>query len=473
MSEIICEFCEKSFAEKRYLKLHQKKTKYCLKIQEEYRLKKEKLTKDKQQSCSGCGNTFADLYTLKRHTNICLDYQLDQQKKKFYDIIKEEHIKFDEKINDYMESYENKIEFYKNVIEEQKETIQKLQNIIENSGDRLERIVNNTTKTMGDVATNTTNKMGEVVTDVATAIVSKSGNKIVNIQNNFNKVEPFDEKWIEDKAKLLTFDDIGNYHNLSTFIARNIMSNVYMSDKSRKKVTYKDKNGNIQKSKDLYELIVRTLTVLMPKIKDCLEEFKGIYNCPDDFTRVSSMEQFIAKLERISKSKALTVQEREMLNNLIKNITLYVQDEQQFNDLDSKDHQHILIENPKNLQDNTLTIENFENINSDEEENDSISKDSLTVRFKNLRIIDQIHEEDNIIYEFKYNHYRNIKKVYEKYGDYYIDDEENVIHPIEFEKRDRFKIKKFLEDIEPKKIHDLDTNIIPEIQSMLLLTKLG
>jgi hypothetical protein len=474
MSVIICQYCSKDFKEKKYMVLHQKRTKYCLKIQEDikYDEQKEKDRKIQEdidsKKCSGCQNIFSTVFTLKRHTVICLDFQLDLQKKKFYEIFEEQNIKFEKEQEKYMENCEDKIEFYKNIIDDQKETIEKLQKIIENNGDRLERIVTNTTNKMGDVVTNTTNKMGEVATTVA----SKSGNKIVNIQNNFNKVEAFDQKWIEDKAKLLTYDDIGSYQNLSTFIARNIMSNVYMSDKSRKKVTYKDENGKIQKSKDLYELIVRTLTVLMPKIKDCLEDFKGIYNTLDDYTRVSSMGQFIAKLERISHTKALTVQERDMLNNLIRNITKYIQDEQQF----SENPEENLIEysNTGIQIENIENNENEENIEEENEEEDNISKDTFTTKFQNLREEGDSCKEGDITYEFKYNYYRNTKRVYEKYGDYYVDDDENVIHPIEFEVRKRFLIKQFLKDIEPKKICDLETNLIPDnLESNLLLTKLG
>ena len=69
-----CQFCNNMFGNTQMLKQHQKKTKYCLKIQEE-------LDKDKEFKCKYCDNYFKTKYKLATHqtqAKYCLKLQESQ-----------------------------------------------------------------------------------------------------------------------------------------------------------------------------------------------------------------------------------------------------------------------------------------------------------------------------------------------------------------------------------------------------------
>jgi hypothetical protein len=78
-----CQFCYNMFGDTKMLKQHQKKTKYCLKIQEE--LNKQKYEEEKKKAtdltCKFCGNQFKTKYLLNIHqtqTKYCLKIQESQ-----------------------------------------------------------------------------------------------------------------------------------------------------------------------------------------------------------------------------------------------------------------------------------------------------------------------------------------------------------------------------------------------------------
>jgi len=78
-----CQFCYNMFGDTKMLKQHQKKTKYCLKIQEE--LNKQKYEEEKKKetdlTCKFCGNQFKTKYLLNIHqtqAKYCLKIQESQ-----------------------------------------------------------------------------------------------------------------------------------------------------------------------------------------------------------------------------------------------------------------------------------------------------------------------------------------------------------------------------------------------------------
>ncbi len=65
-----CQFCHNMFGDKKMLRQHQKKTKYCLKIQVEAKEKDEIITvqeTNKELNCKFCGNKFKTKYLLNKH----------------------------------------------------------------------------------------------------------------------------------------------------------------------------------------------------------------------------------------------------------------------------------------------------------------------------------------------------------------------------------------------------------------------
>jgi hypothetical protein len=78
-----CEFCSNIFGDTKMLQQHQKKTKYCLKIQE-ILVKSKELVKTDELICQYCKNIFKTKYLLKFHqtqTKYCLKIQASQNSK--------------------------------------------------------------------------------------------------------------------------------------------------------------------------------------------------------------------------------------------------------------------------------------------------------------------------------------------------------------------------------------------------------
>ena len=76
-----CIFCCNMFGNTQMLKQHQKKTKYCLKIQETKANKLIVEEKDKELTCNFCGKHFKNKYILdthKKQAKYCLKIQESQ-----------------------------------------------------------------------------------------------------------------------------------------------------------------------------------------------------------------------------------------------------------------------------------------------------------------------------------------------------------------------------------------------------------
>jgi hypothetical protein len=109
-----CEFCNNVFSNKQNLNSHQKKAKYCLKIQ-------GKSNDNNKFKCSICNSVFTSSYNLKRHKKIC---ENDSIAKKYQTDIK----KFQEQsIKDKKE-----IEMLKNTIVDLKEQLNKVEDRYDN-----------------------------------------------------------------------------------------------------------------------------------------------------------------------------------------------------------------------------------------------------------------------------------------------------------------------------------------------------
>jgi len=75
-----CQFCHNMFGDKKMLRQHQKKTKYCIKIQLEAKKEFDDLAiqTNKELACQFCSNKFKTKYLLNKHqtqTKYCLKIQ--------------------------------------------------------------------------------------------------------------------------------------------------------------------------------------------------------------------------------------------------------------------------------------------------------------------------------------------------------------------------------------------------------------
>ena len=63
-----CQFCHNMFSNKQNLNQHQKKTKYCLKLQGK--------TAEQEYKCESCGKVFLSSSKLRRHQTNCSSKEL-------------------------------------------------------------------------------------------------------------------------------------------------------------------------------------------------------------------------------------------------------------------------------------------------------------------------------------------------------------------------------------------------------------
>ena len=86
-----CKFCHNIFSNKQNLNAHQKRAKYCLKIQG--------VQIPKKHVCNGCKKSFEITANFRRHQKICKNpNQIEEYKKQIKDL-KEELIKLKEQVN--------------------------------------------------------------------------------------------------------------------------------------------------------------------------------------------------------------------------------------------------------------------------------------------------------------------------------------------------------------------------------------
>jgi hypothetical protein len=206
-----CIYCLQEFSTLPNLYAHQRKAKYCIKIQED--LKKEK-TVDKR-TCEACEKTFPTVTNLNRHKKICTEYISLNIKRELLE-------QYEKRVQELKDLYENQI---KELKEREKEYLA----IINKKDETVERLANKKTNVNNGV-----------------------------IYNNTINLIPLTDKHLLEKAQKITPEHMKSAHSMGSFIGSELLDNVCaVTDKARRIFAYVDKN-NIPK-KDNIE-------ILMPKV---------------------------------------------------------------------------------------------------------------------------------------------------------------------------------------------------------------
>lgn len=195
----ICEFCDKTLSNRHTLKTHQQTAKYCLKLQN----KNISLFK-----CQGCGKSFNHIHNLNRHTQKC------KISNDFLELQNE-----NEKMKEYKEKYLTLLDEYNELKREYKKEIQVLQDKLENVAIELAR---------KPTQSNTT--------------YNRNNNTI--IQN----LVPITDNYFKDSANNLTIEHLkkGVRGYVEYAMKYPLKDRVLCVDYSRRKIKYKDKDGEIQ-----------------------------------------------------------------------------------------------------------------------------------------------------------------------------------------------------------------------------------
>lgn len=240
MIQYQCEFCSKSFASKSGMKIHQTRTKYCIKIQQKMNLN----VVDKLETCQYCCTKY-EPKTIKRHLVTC---KLKQQHDiNAYEVslqsqaaIYEERIKvLENKLKSYLTFYEEQLreqaKDYEEQLQEHSEQISQLRDELIFSKGQM-KVMEGDHKCLLKIA---------------------SQSKVTNVTNNTKilSMNPLDLS--QERLHNIISTDLTYNHSLegqkgiAEFVDQKVLidecgkSNYGCTDKSRRVFKHKDKDGNV------------------------------------------------------------------------------------------------------------------------------------------------------------------------------------------------------------------------------------
>lgn len=216
--KIICQYCKNSFTTKSGLNKHQKNTKYCLKIRQDI---------DSKFKCTGCDLIYSSKRRLNEHKENCILYvnmkhQEEIKKIKLENIYNIDKIKIKHKI------YTNEL----------KEQVKDLQN-------KLEHIAVEATKRPITINNSTNN----------------NNQKISQIINN---LIPITKDYFDEQAQYLTMEHIKNGAEGYAQYAMDypLKDRVVCTDFSRRKLKYKNEDGEVVADPEMVKLAQRLFTAI-------------------------------------------------------------------------------------------------------------------------------------------------------------------------------------------------------------------
>jgi hypothetical protein len=237
---MICEFCENKFSSTSSLLFHQRTTKYCLAKQNKEILKKF--------TCSGCNSEFTRKQDFNRHISICKANNFT------HEIVSENN-----KLKETLILVEKESSQKDKQIEDQKQQIKDLQKTIEKLASQA---ISRPTSTSTSITKNT--------------------------QNNYiQQLQPIMQDTLKENAHNLTIEHIkkGAKGYAEYALAYPLKDRIACVDYSRRKVKFKDHEGNIITDPEMNNLCVR----LFESIKDIntaiiAEYGKKYQESPTDFS---------------------------------------------------------------------------------------------------------------------------------------------------------------------------------------------
>ena len=253
-----CEFCKKQFSSKGNLRIHQKNTKYCLKIQETKIISQEFI-------CNGCEKKLCNNYRLRQHEKICKKYTED-----------------------------NKIDTLEKIIEARDITIEQANITI----DELKTRIRELELDMKDVAIKSKGK-----TTITT-----------NIQQNFTPIT--DEGLAKDAEKLTLAHLVGGGEKLATiFLEGSLKNNAVCTDVSRKILHHKDGKGKIIRDVNAGNITKRAFTSMIVKARDIKNKCGEDIDTNDD----EQIEEFGKAVSVVGEmSQAISGQNNEVSTDFAK-----------------------------------------------------------------------------------------------------------------------------------------------------------
>ena len=218
-----CIYCKNTFSGKSSLKYHQKSAKYCLKLQG---------TKSTLYNCEYCDKSLSTKQHLLSHMLVCKKKDINNMKKKYK-----------QEISDLINVYEDKLHDKDKQLQEQKQLIIQLQ-------DKLENVAIKAVSR----ATTTNNQQ---------------------ITNYIQKLEVTTDQYIEDQVPLLTIEHIkkGPKGYAEYALKHPLNNRLICVDYSRRKVKYKDNDGNVIADPEMTKLSSKLFESIKSRNKELIMDF--------------------------------------------------------------------------------------------------------------------------------------------------------------------------------------------------------
>jgi hypothetical protein len=216
-----CEFCEKELKTKSNIDYHQKTAKYCL----------EKQGKENVNfKCNYCKKKFTKKQTLINHTEICISKPLDDEINK---------------LKKYILDLESQNLIKDKIIEEKDKIIKKSELKNKELEDKLYKIL-------------------EKAVDKPTTTNNTTNN------TNIEKLEIISPTFLDEQAQYLTIDHIKNGANgyANFFLEHQLKDRIVCTDFSRRKLKYKDENGEVITDPEMNTLSILLFSSIKTRNRD-------------------------------------------------------------------------------------------------------------------------------------------------------------------------------------------------------------
>ena len=277
-----CKFCENNFSSKSSLNTHQKSAKYCLKLQN------AKI--DAQYQCEGCKTPFARKHHLDYHRKTCKTISA------FYDSQRELEEK-DKTINDlkeYKSKYLTLLEEYNDLKCEHKRDIQVLQDKLENVAIQAARKPTHTNTTY-----NNRNQINTVIQNLSPVT-----------DNSFN-----------DNTQHLTIEHLkrGVKGYVEYALDYPLKNKVLCVDYSRRKIKYKDSDGNVQTDPEMNKLSKKIFESIEDKNKELAMQYVNKLSDDMDLHEKMKIMIDIGQL-MVDVSQSATGQKNDFTHDFVKGV---------------------------------------------------------------------------------------------------------------------------------------------------------
>ena len=217
------------------MNIHQKKAKYCLKIQNVKPINSYK--------CNTCNKKFTVLFNYKRHIEKCISMEQFHNMKDELDTVIKDRDKLQFIVSENEEKFKDKISQYETTITEQKETIEKLQDKLEN---------------------------------IAIRAVSRptTTNNTKQVNNYIQQLQPVTDEYLISQVPNLTIEHIrrGAEGYAEYAIEYALKDRVICVDYARRKVKFKDREGNVITDPEMTNLATKFFNSIKDKNKELIIE---------------------------------------------------------------------------------------------------------------------------------------------------------------------------------------------------------